>query len=269
MVMSKPNWSYIFGTATIVGVIGITVYAIKEYKNIVKQEEEAITADQAKFEVEQEEQREIGEGYDNGTIKGFHEPILEVSPEEYEFPQEITEEDMELKYEPNSEDARKQYINMELAEWVPGDEIYETLSYLFRFPFLSQNSGDDLLREKLIANREEFFGDSIWNIRVSYADLILYFGRVAEYHMDRDIDYWVGYMLDNIDISHMDVSSKTDDKLEELNDHTYYDEDSFTYGLFGLDEDDMDKVYVMANNNTPDGQITYEIEFEEYVKAWG
>ena len=90
---------YVMGAVTITAVLGFTAYAIYEYKKVSKQMEEAIDINQAKREVEEAED-------DEDEIEAEHEVITE-----------DLEEEEKLRHDPDSLEARMQFIEMKLAEW--------------------------------------------------------------------------------------------------------------------------------------------------------
>ena len=112
----KEKTRYILGAVTITAVLGFTAYAVYEYKKVSKQMEEAITIDQAQKEVEDAEDKEIEERYNNGETDGLREEMVEIGLEEYENPPQIRKEDVKLKHDPNSREARDQFIKMKIAE---------------------------------------------------------------------------------------------------------------------------------------------------------
>lgn len=186
---------------------------------------------------------------------------------EVPFAETITEEDKELRYDPNSLDAREQYIRMELAEWAPREDIYQTLLKLFDFPFNPENDGDADLKYKLIDYRAGFFGNgSKWITDISYAEVILHYARVADFNVGEGYKYWVEYFLRFNQLSHRMSSSEIDDVLIGLNTHVYYNEENQTFGIFGLTGESMSQAISIANRNI-DTAVTYEIEFNEFLKS--
>jgi hypothetical protein len=180
---------------------------------------------------------------------------------------ETTEEDRELRYEPNSIEARNQYIRMELAEWMPSDEVYKIMEKLFEFPFQPQNDGDEYLRTNIIDYRVRFFGfNSRWVTEVSYADVILHYARAAQYNCNETVRYWTEYFLEFNEFDEFTSSLTIDELLDQLNSHTYFNEERTTFGLFGLTRNSMDQAIRIANGNV-DSSVTYEIEFNEFLKS--
>lgn len=191
----------------------------------------------------------------------LNDEIVDVS-----YTQEMEEGD-ELRYDPNSKEARSQFIKMELAEWEPLEDAYQTLVRLFEFPFNPQNDGDDGLRTAIIDIRSNFFGlGSKWTKEVTYADVILHYARAAEFNVGESVRYWVNYFLDFNELDLYIPSNEIDELLMALNSHTYFNEERATFGLFGLTRESMDQAIRIANRNV-DRSVTYEIEFNEFLKS--
>lgn len=259
---------YVLGAVTITAVLGFTAYAIYEYKKLSKQMDEAITIDQAQKEVKDAEIKEIEERYESGETDGLREEMVEIGLDEYENPTPIRKEDEKLRHEPNSREARDQFIRMKTAEWSPGDEAYNILVYLFTFPFTPTSQEDKLLRKVLMYNREEFFGeDSTWNSRITWGDVILHYAESLEFNLGESINYWTEFILDNIGINEMMSSDFIDQMLTDLANHSFYNDDTNLFGLFGLDDDQLDNAYLIADDQVEPG-LTFDIQFNEYLKGW-
>lgn len=179
----------------------------------------------------------------------------------------IKEGDEELRYEPNSREARNQFIKMELADWVPLEDSYQILNTLFEFPFNPQNDGDCDLKTKLMDFRAQFFGPtSKWTRDISYADVILHYARAAEFNCGDSVRYWADYFLE-FNLFDINTPSRViDDILKDLNTHTFFNEERATFGLFGLTREAMSQAITIANGNI-DRSVTYEIEFNEFLKS--
>lgn len=195
-------------------------------------------------------------------------PYAEEEYEEEENTEiENIEGDGELRYEPSSREARNQFIKMELAEWVPLEDSYQILQSLFEFPFVPQNDGDYDLKTKAIDYRVQFFGfGSRWNQEISMADIILYYARQAEFNCGESVRYWAEYFLEFNAFDIHTPSRVVDDILKNLNAHTYFNEERATFGLFGLTRESMNQAITIANRNI-DRSVTYEIEFNEFLKS--
>lgn len=318
----------IIGTVTIIVVLGGCIYAIKKSMDAKKAEENSISVEEAKAEMEairksksnqeaEELAEELADIYGHRTRTVSDEQLAEnrkqwtslksedIENRNYEpsedydrfYPENdgvdentegpkindgvafdedeldiplsetMTEEDMTLRHDPNSREARQQFIKMELAEWAPLEDTYQTMLNLFEFPFNPINDGDYDLKTRIIDHRVHFFGfGSRWCKEVSYADVILHYARAAQFNCDETVKYWVEYFLDFNEIDFDTPSRRIDDLLERLNSHTYFNEERATFGLFGLTRNGMEQAIKIANRNV-DRSVTYEIEFNEFLKS--
>lgn len=179
----------------------------------------------------------------------------------------MTEEDKKLRYDPNSIDAIKQYMRMELAEWSPADKTYQTLSILFDFRFEPTNDGDNDLKNNISDYRASFFGpNSKWNGIITFADVILHYARLTNFNCDESVRYWVEYFLEYNELHYSMSNDDIHDVINTLNNHIYFNEDTETFGLFGLTNRSMNDAINIANRNI-DKSVTYEIEFNEFLKS--
>lgn len=176
-------------------------------------------------------------------------------------------EDKTLRFGPDSVEAKHQYIRMELAEWNPADDTYRIMIQLFEFPFTPTNDGDEILRTQIIDHKMQFFGrTSKWNREVSFADVIFHYARLAEFNCGETVAYWVDYFLEFNDFYWDSTSHHFDTLIMRLNNHNYFNEERQTFGLFGLTRNAMDQAIRTANRNI-DRSVTYEIEFNEFLKS--
>lgn len=315
--MNKKKLNYIIGGATLLVLVGGTVYVVrKSIKARLNEEESMITAEEAQLEVQARKAKmeqfamttdEIDENredihdevnYNLSYLRPLEEDKEEIpeAPTEFEempddmledeqsatdeghgyyddvnfdvpLAEYMTEEDKVLKYEPNSMQARQQYMKMELAEWVPMEDTYQTLLKLFDFPFIPQNDGDHMLMTKIIDYRVQFFGfQSRWAKEVTFAEIILHFAKLTDYNCGGGIRQWVQHILEYNDLEHLATSGRIEGILDALNNHTYFNERTGTYGLFGLSEQYIQSAMSIARRNV-DTSLTYEIEFNEFLKS--
>jgi hypothetical protein len=292
----SSKWRHFWGTVTIVAIVGGTIYAIKKSKDAEKTEGEEISLEEAKDivargqineEVDAPKVRRLvatsaipyaGDTVINADtiIRGDivesvanHDVLSDEEEEDEEILEEDepTEEDGELRYDPNSKEALNQYIRMELAEWRPLEDSHQTMVKLFDFPFRPMNDGDDILRSQIADFRAQFFGtDSRWANEVTIADIILHYARAAEFNCGESVKYWVEYFLDFNELDFTMSSHEIDEMIQRLNSHTYFNEERQTFGLFGLTRDSMDQAIRIANRNV-DRSVTYEHEFNEFLKS--
>lgn len=302
------KWNYIFGAITIGVIVGGTIYAIKKSKDVEKLEEEAITLEEARAivaanksdedeeihfisdieEVEKvstvkavkaikaseyvEEEYEEEEDDNDGIDENIEGPKFSVTPliDFRYFEDGINpKEDKTLRFDPNSPEARHQFIRMELSEW--GEEYtnpaYRMMIVLCEMPFIPTNPGDELLRTQIIDYKVQFFGwDSRWNKEISFADVIFHYARVAEFNCGESVRFWCEYMFDHFEIDEDSTSHDIETVLMHMCNHTYFNQDTQTFGLFGLTRQQMDEAIRIANR-TPGRTLTFEIEFQEFLKS--
>lgn len=214
----------------------------------------------------------LRDDYPMGVVKADvqERPVYTVEPltEFYYYEDGIDpKEDKKLRHDPNSVEAKHQYIRMELADWRCDHDVYRFLIQLFEFPFQPQNDGDEMLRTQVIDNKVQFFGwNSRWNKEVSFADIIFHYARLAEFNCGETVQYWVEYFLDRLEWGWDMPSHEIDQLINKLNSHSYFNAYGQTFGLFGLSRQSMDEAIRTAGQRF-DGAITYEIEFNEFLKS--
>ena len=260
--MDKDKKRHILGGITMFSIIGFTAYAIYEYKKQSKLREEVYSVEEITLEIQQREEEKIDELFESGDTDGFREEMVEVGLHEYE---EDTEEDEKLRHNPNSKEAREQFIFMNLAEWEPDSDDYNMLLYLYTFPFQPKVTDDRRLREVLIDDRKNFFGeDSKWNTRITWGDVVLYYANRTVFEINGTVNHWVRFILDNMEVNHLMSSDRVDNILLDLTNHYYFNQKGL-FGMFGLDEDAVDDAYTIADNRLDDN-ISFEIEYNEFLK---
>lgn len=297
------NTKKILGIVTITVIVGGTIYAIKKSKDIQRTDEAVISLDEARammrlrqeaekstaqvaerFEMTEEEIEEL---VDDAREEVNWNASFEVKPEDradsieggvspsfyddvdYNIPlaEIMTEEDKVLRFEPNSQKALEQYIKMELAEWLPMEPSYQAMLRLSSFPFEPKNDGDHILLTQIIDYRAGFFGmASIWTQQVSFADVILHYARLTDFNCGGGVRSWVDHILEHNQFDDLRTSAQIDEAIDRLNDHTYFNEELVTFGLFGLTRDQMDDAARVAHMNI-DKQLTYEIEYNVFLQS--
>ena len=263
--MDKDKKRYILGGVTMFSIIGFTAYAIYEYKKQNRLREEVYSVEEITLEIQQREEEEIDELFESGDTDGFREEMVEVGIHEYEDLSEVMEEDEKLRHNPNSKEAREQFIFMNLAEWRPDSDDYNMLMYLFTFPFEPKVEEDRRLRDVLIDERTTFFGEgSKWNNRITWGDVVLHYARKSVFNLDKSMDYWVGLFLDNMGVNYLMSSNSIGAILKDLTNHYHFNDDG-NFGMFGLDEDALTDVYAMADRE-PDSDVSFNIEYNEFLK---
>lgn len=196
----------------------------------------------------------------------------DIDPEELQVSKGYFEEDKDviddLRYEPNSVDAREQFISMELANLGRDNDTRDIVAMLYDHSFVPTCTEDHNLMVRLIDHRIKFFGVvSRWTKEVTYGDLIMYYGKSAEFNCGNDVKYWVDYFLTCADMDNVTLTSEEiDDRINLLNSHTFYNKEMQSHGLFGLTEDQMTEAIDIALKRI-DKQVTYDIEFHQLMQG--
>ena len=292
------NTKKIMGVVTISLIIGGTIYCIKKYKDsqnlegvidleeakaIVKMQEMkksedevlASTKEVAKtFGMDKDEIEELiddardevnwNASFDSGEPYDFYDGVDWSRPlSEY-----ITEEDKVLRFEPNSIQARDHFIKMELAELLPGMREYQVMKRLFDFQFEPLNDGDSILHSQLMDYRIQFFGNnSRWNEDVSMADIITHYARLTDFNVGGGVGHWIIEFVGNTEFNELHPASSFEYLIVKLNRHKLGSMNiaSDNINIFGLSFDDLLDAEEMAEQ-TVDGEVTYEIEFNTFLK---
>ena len=182
---------------------------------------------------------------------------------EYEVLQDPEEGVVELRFPPNSEEALHQYKEMSLAEFDAMGPAKRALYMLFKVPYHPNNSQDGLVVNHIKESRLDFFSeDSVYvNEQVTIAELILYFAKMADYDMDKGIEYWSNQFLFNLDIVPGIDQNTLNNIIGALVSHTYIGE--MGYGLFGLDDEEYKKVL----NFNQLGGVTFLKQYNVFLET--
>lgn len=281
----------IMGIVTISLIVGGSIYAITKYKK-GQTSEAPLTVDEARGLVElsrlkaQESTAAVAEalGMSSEEINELQDEARDeagwnasfAQPEydfydglEYNRPlsEYIKEEDKVLRFQPNTLQARDHFIKMELAELMPSTPEYQIMKRLFDFHFEPLCDGDDVLYSQLADHRAEFFGpDSKWNDNVSMADIITHYARLADFDLNGGVGMWINTFVHNTHFYELAASVNFDKIIEQLNQHVYTHPETGLRGIFGLTEETFLFAIDMADN-TIDGEVTYEIEYNMFLKT--
>lgn len=141
----------------------------------------------------------------------------------------------ELKYDPNSVEALMQYRNMLCSDLNHLGQNKTILMKLLDIHIGFVGKEDQILAEKLIEERREFFGDSRWVADVSIGDLVYHYAKMTDFDVDGGIDMWFSQFVYNMEITPGIGSVTLEQKMNRLEAHTLTT--SVGYGLFGLDKE--------------------------------
>lgn len=278
--MNKKTILTLVGAVTVPTIAFFSYKAYKMYKHIKAEE---ITAEEvmkvieerklkqqaeetAKALEEREARKDISvEDYD------IEEDALPIVPMvEYEYEEETYEEDEEeemdiLKYEPNSMEAKDQYIMLLLSDFDRYSRDYTLLNRLLQVPFSGDPKVNGFMLDNVFEAKEHFYGpDSVWLDVTSWGDVAIYFADRAEFDLGYTRDYWFGTFMDTIGFSTDDNVSdqEFDEIMDSLCNNYFY---GANYGLFGLSREQVleagrfDSIEHIS-------QLSIERQYQEYVK---
>jgi len=219
----------------------------------------AMTPEEIDAKIREEEERQVEEEIKKEQEKYIAEP------------EAVWHEDEgagKLRHDPNSDEALYQFHNMELAEWRPSDSVFQTMVHLYSIPFVPTNDGDANLFSKLVDHRSNFFGKSSkWNDKITFADVITYYARRADYDLEESYGFWIRHFISINNLDDMD-----DDELEcvvaDMVSHNYYNDGWDSWGLFGLCDNHMREAEEIARGYV-ENSVTFEIEFNVFMTHWG
>ena len=170
----------------------------------------------------------------------------------------------ELRFPPNSEEALHQYKEMRLAEFDAMSFGRRQLYRLFKIPFQPSNNADSIVVGNIIYEREEFFGrGSIHNTDITVADLILYFGNLADFDLDQGVEFWTNQFLFNLDFDGETSDMDLNHKIDALVDHELWGPEG--WGLFGLDEHQRNDA-IGRSVRGYGGKLSFLIQFHVFLE---
>lgn len=296
--MSKSK--QVIGWLTIAGVVGLTAYAIHEYRKNKKERDLYISIEEAR-EIAHEKLNKIKNNVGSKPEVSF-EVDMEYIPEyvetenmnskdkkviikddklEMDLEMPILEDDNilledegdgTLRYDPNSEAALQQYIDSEIVTWADDKWTHEVFRVLFDIPFVPTNDGDRDFYDRLASNRENFFGaNTMWSKQITFGDVVSHFAHHLDFNLNGSVKYW-GRRLVILSgladyIPNIDDTEQLEMAIEDMNNHVYFNGRDKKHGLFGLTDEFYDMALETASNNI-DNELTYEIEYQTFLKQW-
>lgn len=264
----------------------------QEVKDLEKELEERKTLMEVKQIVEEENKRAIEQFHEDQ--KRSRDEILKMQASQHEeveyyrdeeeieddsddivefvswrdLQQSIEEEEIVLKYEPESIAALSQYKMMKLAGiGLENERLRDMLFRLFDIEYVAKCEDDVNLYSTLIYEREDFFGEGKYTKNVTYAELLLHFADSADFDLDIHPDKLLTDMLRNIDI-HVGTGTYTlEERLESVARHEYYFRDFEQYGeqeMFGIFALSPAEVDSMSNEMS----VNDDHGFQQQYNAW-
>lgn len=277
---------------TLVGAVTastIVFYSYKAYKMYKHIKAEEITAEEvmkvieerklkqqaeetAKALEEREARKDISvEDYDEEEDEDIPPIVQSVYDEYWGEEDDVTyEEDEEeeldiLRYEPNSMQAKDQYVMLLLSDFDRYSRDYTLLNRLLQVPFSGDPQVNEILLENIWEIKANFYGpDSVWLDVTSWGDVIIYFADRAMFDLGNTRDYWFGTYMDILGFATED--SVSDQEFDEIvdslcNNHFY----GANFGVFGLSREQvLEAGRIDAIEHI--SQLSIERQYQEYVK---
>ena len=149
------------------------------------------------------------------------------------------EEEVEkLRHDPNSIEAMAQYQNMRMADIGSGTQR-EIFQKMFAIQFEPDSDKDYTIFENISQERTAFFGTgSVYSEQASMAEVYLHFANLADFDMDRGVEYWATTFFSNTGLEFDMHDYEVEDIMEEVSQHTYVvptnDPEIYSFGIFGI-----------------------------------
>lgn len=280
--MNKNIILTLVGAVTASTIVFFSYKAYKMYKHIKAEE---ITAEEVMKVIEERklkkeaeetakalEEREARKDY-NVEDEDEALPIVQYEYEEYlngatiGYQEEEEEEELDiLRYEPNSLEAKDQYVMLLLSDFDRYSRDYTLLNKLLQVPFSGDPKVNEIMLENIWEAKAHFYGpDSVWLDVTSWGDVILYFADRAEFDLGfDDKEYWFGVFMDTIGFSTEDSVSdqEFDEIVDSLCNNYFY---GANFGIFGLSREQvLEAGRIDAIEHI--SQLSIERQYQEYVK---
>ena len=286
--MNKKTILSLVGAVTVPTIAFFSYKAYKMYKHIKAEE---ITAEEVMKVIEERKLKQQAEE----TAKALEErearkdisvedynvededealPIVQYEYEEYlrengedvETYEEDEEEELDiLKYEPNSLEAKDQYVMLLLSDFDRYSRDYTLLNRLLRVPFSGDPKVNEIMLDNIWEAKAHFYGpDSVWLDVASWGDVAIYFADRAEFDLGYTRDYWFGTFMDTIGFSTSDSVSEQEfeEIMDSLCNNYFY---GANYGIFGLSREQvLEAGKIDAIDHI--SQLSIERQYQEYVK---
>lgn len=286
--MNKNTLLTIVGAVTASTIVFFSYKTYKMYKHIKAEE---ITAEEvmkvieerklrkqaeetAKALEEREARKDISEEDYNVEDEDEALPLVQYEYEEYlrengeveETYEEDEEEELDiLRYEPNSQEAKDQYLMLLLSDFDRYSRDYTLVNRLLHVPFSGDPEVNDILLDNIWEIKAHFYGtDSKWLDETSWGDVVLYFADRASFDLGNTRDYWFGTFMDTLGFAINDSVSdeEFDEIVDSLCNNYFY---GANFGIFGLSRDQVleaGRIDSIQNIN----QLSIERQYQEYVK---
>lgn len=138
-----------------------------------------------------------------------------------------------MRFEANSPEARKQYMNYLLADIEPGFDKMTSMQNLFDFKYIPTRDLDDVPTSEMAARRYEFFGEEgpVSQDDVTVAEVLMYYAEKIQWNYDFSLAHILTHLVNNL----QQAGNSLEDSVDRLNDNRLASGDII--GLFGLDNE--------------------------------
>lgn len=245
------------------------VMKVIEERKLQKQAEEtakALEEREARKDIFEEDYDVEDEDETLPLVQYEYEEYLRENGEVEETYEEDEEEELDiLRYEPNSQEAKDQYLMLLLSDFDRYSRDYKLLNRLLRVPFSGDPKVNGFMLDNIVEAKEYFYGpDSKWLNETSWGDVIIYFADRAGFDLGNSRDYWFGTFMDTLGFS-IDNSvsdQEFDEIVDSIRSNYFY---GANFGIFGLSREQVleaGRFDSIQNIN----QLSVERQYQEYVK---
>lgn len=172
----------------------------------------------------------------------------------------------ELRHDKNSREALNQFMMMNLSD-IQNPDVARVLDELYRV-------GVDLLPcetvySNLFGEREEFFGSgSKWNSDLSVSDILFYYARLEYQDLDTPVEDNILVYLENLGVYDESQMVKFDSRRLPVSNFVYHDYwHDGRFGMFGLDDQEVNELIDTAIRTQGNRDITFQAEYNKHLEA--
>lgn len=278
--------------------VGVGYIGYKAYKQFKKDQEEAMK--EAKDYIEkQEKEMQESDPADKDEEERSEEEIVKATHEEEAWKAYIAEEEAHqpaakkveekrqpvlstkvynitrgvdtLRYDANSEEAFEQYKAMMLSDYELDPDVHEVVGRMFAYTIGCVNRRDMIIRERILEDRTRFFGkDSRFITDITIAEVFIFYADKLNDDIGMDIIEAMRILLDATDITIDSDNEQIEAAASDLSSHCFWNYDGTRYGLFGLLEEEYDRLYEFPEVAvTKDQDISYDMEYSVFIEYYG
>lgn len=207
----------------------------------------------------------------------FDPHYLDKSPEEEAHDNEdVTdrEDDAELKYPASTPEAYEQYKQMILANISKDNPAYPILEEMFELPWDPNLLGvmgvqDANIQDDLLDWRRHFFLENVeWTKFVTYAELIIYFVKRADFDLGLGYDHWADQFVSNLGLTVRSGSTDIERVATAVGSHQFVNHKTQLFGLFGVTSSMLDTFIARKTAKNPNESVEFLDEYAIFSKDY-